>query len=251
METKPLTGKVALVTGAARRVGASIALQLHKEGMNLVLHYHASEGEAKSLCEQLNQERPQSAIVLRADLSAAESEKILIQHAASAWGRLDVIINNASRFYRTVIGKVTEYEWDDLMSSNLKAPFFLAQAALPYLAKTEGCIINIVDIHATRPLHDYSIYCISKSGLVMATKILAKELGPAIRVNAIAPGAILWPEGENALSEEDKQKIIGHTALHRSGTPADIAKAVLFFVRDGDYITGQVLGIDGGRMLFT
>ncbi len=249
MQNQPLKGKVALVTGAAKRVGASIALLLHREGMNLVLHYYSSQTEAESLCEQLNQERPHSATTLRADLSAAESDKTMVMQSVEEWGRLDAIINNASRFYRTTIGKVTEYEWDDLMASNLKGPFFLAQAGAPYLTKTQGCIINIVDIHGVKPLRDYSVYCISKSGLAMATKILAKELGPAVRVNAIAPGSILWPEGENTLSQEEKQKIIDRTALQRSGTPADIAKAVLFFLRDADYVTGQILNIDGGRLL--
>lgn len=250
MQKNPLVGKVALVTGAARRIGAEIARVLHDKGMNIVLHYHASEDEAVKLCEQLNQKRPHSAAALCANLQEAESEKILIQQTIEVWKRLDLLVNNASRFYRTPLGEITEYAWEDLINSNLKAPFFLAQAAAPYLSQTEGCVINIADIHATRPLRDYSVYCISKSGLIMATKVLAKELGPAVRVNAIAPGSILWPEGKNCLSDEEKQKIIDHTLLLRHGTPEDIAKAVLFFVRDGNYITGQVLAVDGGRLLF-
>lgn len=241
--------KVALVTGSARRIGAEIARTLHGIGMNIVLHYNVSEDDAQQLCEHFNQLREGSAIALQADLQAADSEQFLIDQAVKAWGRLDVLINNASRFYRTAIGKVTEFEWNDLMSSNLKAPFFLSQAAAPLLAKTRGCIINITDIHADKPLRDYTVYCMSKSGLVMMTKALAKELGPTVRVNAIAPGSIAWPEGENALPEATKQKIIHETALQRSGSPQDIAKAVLFFVRDADYITGQILMVDGGRTL--
>lgn len=249
MQKHSKASKVALITGAARRIGAEIARLLHAEGMNVVLHYNASEGDAFNLNEELNQKRPHSAIHLKADLLVPESEKVLVQQAIDHWGRLDVLVNNASRFYRTEMGKVTEYAWDDLMSSNLKAPFFLSQAAAPYLAKNHGSIVNITDIHAERPMCDYSIYCISKAGLLMMTKMLAKELGPGVRVNAVAPGFVLCPEGENELSEEQKQKIIRQTSLQRMGHPTDIAKAVLFLVRDGDYMTGQVLSIDGGRLL--
>ncbi|RDI42451.1 pteridine reductase [Aquicella lusitana] len=249
MKKSSLASKVALITGSARRVGAEIARTLHDAGMNIVLHYNVSEEEAFKLCEQLNQKRKESAVVMRAELQEAESGKMLIQKAAETWKRLDVLVNNASRFYRTSIGKITDYAWDDLMNSNLKAPFFLAQSAAPFLAATQGTIINITDVNADRPLHDFAVYCISKAGLVAMTKILAKELGPLIRVNGISPGSILWPEGDNALSEEDKQKIIERTPLLRSGSPEDVAKAVLFFVRDADFITGQILNIDGGRTL--
>jgi len=249
MQKNPLASKVALVTGGARRIGAEISRTLHAAGMNIVLHYNASEEEAVSLCHQLNKIRQHSAVAVRANLQEEESEKALIQQASQAWERLDVLVNNASRFYSTTLGKVTEYAWDDLMNSNLRAPFFLAQAAAPYLAAAQGSIVNITDIHAERPLLDYSVYCISKSGLLMMTKALAKELGPLVRVNAVAPGAIMWPEGKSTLSEEEKQRIIGQTCLQRPGGPEDIAKAVLFFVRDADYITGQVLDVDGGRVL--
>lgn len=248
MQKNPLTSKVALVTGAARRIGAEISRKLHAAGMNIVLHYNASEEDATQLCLQLNAKRPHSAVAIRADLQQEESE-MLVEKAGQAWQRLDVLVNNASRFYRTSLGKVTDYAWEDLMTSNLKAPFFLSQAAAPYLAANQGSIINITDIHGEKPLSDYSVYCLSKSGLLMMTKILAQELGPLVRVNAVSPGAILWPEGENTLSEEDKQKIIKHTVLQRSGHPKDIAKAVLFFVRDAEYVTGQVLQVDGGRLL--
>ncbi len=251
MKKNALASKVALITGAARRIGAEIACTLHSAGMNVVLHYNASEDEAVNLCEQLNQKRDHSAIALRANLHEPESEKNLVQQTIHVWNRLDLLVNNASRFYRTKFGEVTEYAWEDLITSNLKAPFFLAQAAAPYLTKTKGVIINIADIHAVRPLRDYAVYCISKSGLVMATKVLAKELGPDVRVNAISPGPIIWPEGDNSLSEEQKKKIIDSTLLLRHGTPKDISNALLFFMRDGDYITGQVLAVDGGRLLFT
>lgn len=251
MEKNPLATKVALITGAARRIGAEIARTLHTAGMNIVLHYNASEQEAVMLCEQLNQQRHGSAVAIRADLQEAESEAVLVNHAAAAWKRLDVLVNNASRYYRTSFGKVTEYAWNDLMNSNLKAPFFLAHAAAPLLAKNQGSIVNITDVHAELPLKDYSVYCISKSGLAMVTKVLARELGPLVRVNAVAPGAILWPEGKNALSDEERQTIIDHTILQRLGCPADIAKAVLYFVRDADYVTGQMLCVDGGRGLYS
>lgn len=249
MSKQPSAVKVALITGAARRIGAEIASTLHHVGMNIVMHYNSSESDAIKLCEKFNQKRPHSAVAIRADLKEAESEKALVQQTVEIWQRLDVLVNNASRFYRTTLGKVTEYAWDDLLNSNLKAPFFLSQAAAPYLAVTEGCIINIADIHGQSVLRGYSVYCISKSGLVMMTKVLAKELGPLVRVNAIAPGAILWPEGENTLSDGEKQKIIDHTALLRPGQASDIASAVLFFVRDATYVTGQLLNVDGGRML--
>jgi pteridine reductase len=249
MQKNPSSEKVALITGAARRIGAEISRTLHAAGMNIVLHYNASEDEAVHLCAELNQARHESAIALHADLLLMESTNALIQEAKKAWGRLDVLVNNASRFYRTTLGKVTDFSWDDLMNSNLKSPFFLSQAAAPHLAENQGTIINITDIHAERPLPDYSVYCISKGGLTMLTKVLAKELGPNVRVNAVAPGAVMWPEGENTLSEVEKEKIIKRTSLLRAGSPEDIAKAVLFLVRDGTYITGQIINVDGGRTL--
>ena len=251
MSKNPLSSKVAVITGAARRIGASIARILHASDMNIVLHYKVSEEEAVTLCQEFNQKRPSSAIALRADLLDFDSSKVFVQQAAETWKRLDVLVNNASRFYRTSFGKVTEYAWNDLIDSNLKAPFFLSQAAAPYLALHRGAIINITDAHIDSPPKDYSVYCISKSGLVMLTKVLAKELGPAVRVNAVAPGVILWPEGENALTDQEKKKIIDKTVLQQVGQPEDIAKAVLFFIRDADYVTGQMLSVDGGRMLYS
>lgn len=249
MQKNALTGKVALVTGSARRIGAEIAQVLHEAGMNIVLHYNASEGEAIQLCEQLNDKRKQSAAAIHAELLDSEIGKTLIQQATEVWQRLDLLVNNASRFYRTPWGETTEYAWDELMNINLKAPFFLSQAAAPFLAAHQGSIVNITDIHAKRPIRDYGVYCISKSGLTMMTKVLAKELGPLIRVNAVAPGAILWPEGQNTLGERDKQHIIDDTILQQPGHPNDIAKAVLYLTRDANYMTGQVLVIDGGRTL--
>jgi pteridine reductase len=249
MPKYPLSGKVALITGAARRIGAEIARTLHAKQMNIVLHYNSSEEEANRLCIELNQKRENSAVIVRAALQEEESNKHLIEESIRPWDRLDVLINNASRFYRTQFGEVTEYAWEDLVNSNLRGPFFLAQAAAPHLKKTNGSIINITDIHAERPLRDYSVYCISKSGLIMMTKVLAKELGPHVRVNAISPGSIIWPEGGNMLNETQKQKIVESTSLQRSGNAGDVANAVLFFIRDAEYITGQVLNVDGGRTL--
>jgi pteridine reductase len=249
MSNQSLNGRVALVTGSARRIGAAIISVLHAQGMNVVLHYWASGDEAKKRCHDFNQIRPHSAMALRSDLNDVDCIQNLVEKAHIEWNRLDVLVNNASRFYRTDMGKTTEYAWNDLMNSNLKAPFFMAQAAAPFLAKNQGCIINVTDIHTERPLKDYAVYCISKSALTMMTKVLAKELGPEVRVNGVAPGAILWPEGDNALSDEMKKKIIDRTALSRSGDPVDIANAVLYFVRDGGFVTGQILHIDGGRSL--
>lgn len=217
--------------------------------MNLVLHYHSSKVEALSLCDELNQKRAHSAIAISAALHEPHSENLLIEKTLAEWGRLDVLVNNASRFYRTLVKEATLDAWEDLINSNLRAPFFLAKAAAPALAKVEGCIVNITDIHGDKPLKDYAVYCISKSGLLMMTRSLAKELGGKVRVNAVSPGAILWPEGENVLPDEIKNKILDKTLLQRLGAPADIANAVLFFVRDAKFVTGQVLNVDGGRLL--
>ncbi len=243
--------KVALVTGSARRIGAEIARILHQNGMNVVLHYLHSKADVVKLCRSLNEQRKNSAVVIKADLSDVSALKPLIKEAAMAWGRLDALINNASCFYKTAIGKVNTKTWDALLDTNLKAPFFLAQAAVPYLKKYKGSIVNIVDIHAERPMQDYSVYSISKAGLTMVTKTLAKELGPmGIRVNAVSPGAIIWPEGTNALSTKIKKNIIAHTALKRHGDTHAIADAVLFLVEDAGFITGQDIAVDGGRSLY-
>lgn len=242
-----LQEKVILITGAGRRIGMQIARDLHAEGMRVAIHYHESEKGAKQLCAELNEKRADSAMILKADLLHHESTDWLVQETVAKWGRLDGLVNNASRYYRTHMGSVTETAWDDLMISNVKAPFFLSQAAAPYLAKHQGVIVNITDIHAESPMRDYPVYCISKSGLQMMTKVLAKELAPAVRVNGVAPGPVLWPEDENALSEDVKQNIINRTLLKRVGNAKDVSKAVLFFIRDACYVTGQILNVDGGR----
>ncbi len=241
-----LTNKVVLITGAAHRIGATTARILHAEGMNILLHYRHSRDAAEALQAELNKTRPDSVNLLQADLHETRSLPKLIEKAVNVWGRLDVLINNASSFYATPIGSVTEDQWDDLIGSNLKAPLFLSQAAAPHLREHEGCIVSIVDIHAERPLKEFPVYSMAKAGLVMLTKSLACELGPEIRVNAVAPGAILWPEH---LGEAEKEKIISRTFLKRQGAPDDIARAILYLIRDAGYVSGQVLTIDGGRSL--
>lgn len=241
--------KVALITGAARRVGAEIAQTLHEAGLNVVLHYHRSEKDAEQLCNFLNEKRENSAIIQQADLSETNNLSLLVDNAAKKWGHLDVLVNNASRFYKTAIGQVTEESWDDLLNSNLKAPFFLCQAAMKYLQERRGSIVNIGDVHGERPMRDYGVYCISKAGLLMLTKTLAKECGPAVRVNAVSPGSVMLPEGENTLTPVEQDKILSRVILRRHGTAKDIAKAVLYLVNEADYVTGTILEVDGGRSL--
>lgn len=241
-----LTDKVALITGSAQRIGAVIARTLHATGMRLVLHYRSSRNEAQALQRELNAARPDSVVLVQADLLATGALPALVQEAAGTWDRLDVLINNASSFYATPMGSVNESQWDDLMGSNLKAPFFLTQAAAAHLRRHRGCIVNLADIHAERPLRHFPVYSMAKAGLVMMTRALAGELGPEVRVNAVAPGAILWPE---ELDEVTKQRIVSRTFLKRRGEPEDIASAVLYLVRDAGYVTGQVLTVDGGRSL--
>ena len=238
--------KVALITGAAHRIGATTAKLLHENGMNIVLHYRSSRSQAQAVQKELNDKRANSVILIQADLHSTNGLPTLIEESVKAWGRLDVLINNASSFYPTTIGKATEEQWDDLIGSNLKAPFFLSQAAAPHLKKSNGCIINIVDIHAERPLKTFPIYSMAKAGLVMMTKSLSCELGPEIRVNGVAPGAILWPEN---LDEVAKQRIVSRTFLKRQGSPMDISKTILYLIKDADYVTGQIIAVDGGRSL--
>ena len=240
--------KNVLITGAAKRIGAACARLLHSEGCNVFLHYRSSKEAALQLCYELNQLRPDSAYMMQADLLNREEMESLVSEACMAWGKIDVLVNNASSFYPTTMADVTEQQWDELMGCNLKAPFFLAILLSETLAKNKGCIVNIVDIHAERGLKGYPVYSIAKAGLVAMTKILAKEFGPAIRVNGIAPGAILWPDNE--LSKQERQDILQRVALRRNGEPDDIAKAVWFLIKDADYMTGQILTVDGGRTLF-
>ncbi|MCQ8106140.1 pteridine reductase [Methylomonas sp. SURF-2] len=241
--------KVALITGAAKRIGAACARLLHAHGYNLVLHYHSSGHEACQLAAQLNGLRPGSAELVAADLLISAEVSGLAERALGLWGGLDVLVNNASLFYAGQVGEVVETDWDDLLAANLKAPFFLSQAVAPSLRQRRGCIINIVDIHAERGLLGFPVYSIAKAGLVAMTKCLAKELAPEVRVNAVAPGAILWPD--NQLGGKQKAEILRKVALRRCGEVEDIAKAVGFLCDDAEYMTGQVLTVDGGRMLFS
>jgi pteridine reductase len=237
--------KRVLITGSARRVGAQIARELHSAGMDIIIHYRSSLDDAQALAAELNALRADSAGLVQGDLLDIPSLPRLAQDARAVFGSVDALVNNASTFYPTPVGKITEQHWDDLMGSNLKAPLFLSQALAPELSARGGCIVNIVDIHAIRPLKGYPVYCAAKAGLWMLTQSLARELGPEVRVNGIAPGAILWPEAEeNSAPHED---MIQRTALKREGTPADIARTALFLIRDADYITGQIIPVDGGR----
>jgi pteridine reductase len=238
--------KVVLITGAAHRIGSVTARYLHEAGFNIILHYLSSRTPAQALQKELNGKRENSVVLVQADLLANNALTALVKEAYNAWQRLDVLINNASTFYRTPIGSANDQHWDDLFGTNVKAPFFLAQAAAPFLRKTHGCIINMVDIHARRPLKEYSIYSMAKAALETMTKALARELGPEIRVNGVAPGAILWPDD---LDEVTKQRIVSKTFLKRKGEPEDIAKAIRFIIEHAPYMTGQVLSIDGGRSL--
>lgn len=238
---------VILVTGAARRVGAEIARALHAAGANVLLHYRASAPEAETLAAELNALREKSALARRHDLQDCAGLPTLIDETVAYFGRLDALVNNASSFFATPVGSIDEMAWDSLMGSNLKGPLFLSQAAAPHLAATRGCIINITDIHAERPLKGYPLYCAAKAGLLGLTRALALELAPAVRVNAVAPGAIEWPENDNDFPPAAQAAIIDHTLLKRIGSPADIARTVKFLVFDAPYITGQVINVDGGR----
>jgi len=243
--TPRLDGQVALVTGAAHRIGAAIARRLHAAGMNLAIHYRNSATAAEILATELNTERGGSVTLLDADLLDPNALQPLVEDAAGAFGRLDLLVNNASSFYPTPFAEATSAQWDELLGTNLRAPFFLAQAALPHLKASRGAIINIVDIHAERPLADHPVYSIAKAGLAMLTKSLARDLGPEIRVNGVAPGAILWPEA--GMSSEEQQAILDRALLGRLGDPDDIARAVLYLYRDAGYVTGHVLPVDGGQ----
>ena len=245
MSHDSLTGKTVLITGGARRVGAAIARELHAAGANLAIHFRKSAADAAKLAVELNDKRPKSAATIRADLLDVENLGALVEFSLRHFGTLDVLVNNASTFYPTRIGEITPAAWDDLLGTNLKVPLFLSQAAAPALKKSNGLILNIVDIHALRPLRDYTVYCAAKAGLQMITRSLAKELGPEIRVNGISPGPVMWPEhgGEEAA----RKKIIQRTILQKMGTPEDIARTALFFAASAPFITGQILAVDGGR----
>jgi pteridine reductase len=236
-----------LITGAAKRVGAAITQALHSAGANVIIHCNRSRAEADALAAALNAERAKSASVLQGDLLAYNALKGLIDRAASEFGRLDGLVNNASAFYATPVGRIDEDNWIDLIDSNLKAPLFLSQAAAPYLKKTNGSIVNIIDIHADRPLKDFVVYTIAKAGLAGLTRSLALELGPEIRVNGVSPGAILWPDAGSDYPDAERKRITEQTPLQRVGAPADIAGAVKYLMLDAPYVSGQILAVDGGR----
>lgn len=243
----PLDGRCVLITGAAKRLGSAMARRFHAAGAGILVHYHRSAGPAQALVAELEALRPGSAHATSADLLDVARLPGIVDAALERFGRLDVLVNNASTFYPTAVGTVTPAQWDDLVGTNLRAPFFLAQAAAPALRRTQGLVLNMVDIHAQRPLREHPVYCAAKAGLVMLTRSLARELGPELRVNAIAPGPVLWPERD--LEAGLKQEIIGKTALRRAGSPEDIARMALFLAVDAPYVTGQVIAVDGGRSI--
>ncbi len=247
IDPEPLRHQVLLITGGARRVGAEIVRTLHGAGAGVLIHFRASADAAAALAQELNGIRPHSAAVHRANLLDPGTADALVAAALREFGRLDILINNASSFYPTAVGEITAADWDELMGSNLKAPLFLSQAAAPSLRAQGGHIINIVDIHALRPLKRHPVYSIAKAGLAMLTRSLARELGPEIRVNGIAPGPVLWPERD--MDEGLKREIVSKTALKRHGTPQDIARTALFLAKDAPYITGQIIAVDGGRSI--
>lgn len=238
---------VALVTGAARRVGRVIARTLHEAGYDLALHYRGSRGEAEQLAAELGARRADSVLLLAADLARTEELPRLVLRTVQRFGRLDALVNNASAFYPTPIGEATEAQWDELFASNAKAPFFLAQAAAPHLRVARGAIVNLVDIYAERPLARHTLYCMAKAANAMLVKSLARELGPEVRVNGVAPGAVLWPEAGKSSAEQ--HDLLARTALRRAGAAEDVAGAVLYLLRDAPYVTGHILPVDGGRLL--
>ncbi|MDT8319893.1 MAG: pteridine reductase [Xanthomonadales bacterium] len=239
--------KTALVTGAAARIGAAISTDLHRRGCDLALHFNANEPAAAQLAGRLNRERAGSAFTVQADLSDPDSVARLASQVAGHWDSLSVLVNNASRFYPTAVGETLAWQWADLVDSNLRGPYFLVQALLEPLRTAGGSVVNILDVYAERPMRGHAVYCISKSGLAMMTRALAKELGPALRVNGVSPGAILWPENE--LTDAAKQAILRRTVLGRLGRASDIASAVSYLALDAPYVTGQILAVDGGRSL--
>jgi pteridine reductase len=246
-QSEPLAGHCVFVTGGAKRLGAAMARALHAAGANVVVHYHRSREAADELVAELNAVRDGSSLAVRGDLNDVDCLPGLVAQAAARYGRIDVLINNASTFYPTPVGSITAAQFEDLVGTNLRAPLFLSQAAAPALREARGLIINMVDIHGRRPLRAHPVYSAAKAGLVMLTKSLARELGPDVRVNGIAPGPVLWPERD--LDESLKAEIVAKTALKRSGSPEDIARTALFLATEAPYVTGQVIAVDGGRSL--
>jgi len=238
-----------LVTGGARRVGAAIVRALHGAGVRVVVHCRSSLAEAEALVAGLNAERAASAAIVQGDLADTGSLEALVAQAVSRFGRLDGLVNNASGFRATPFDTLTPADWEELSSTNLRAPMFLAKAAAPHLARAGGAIVNVVDIHAERPLRDFAAYCVAKAGLAGLTRSLALELAPAVRVNGVSPGAILWPEPDDAFPPEERARITAQTPLRRTGRPEDIAGAVKYLLLDAPFVTGQVLAVDGGRSI--
>jgi pteridine reductase len=246
-DTRTLDGKRALITGAGRRIGAAISERLHDAGASVAIHYRSSGVDAKELCNRLNNARPDSAQIFAADLNDTAGINDVIKEVIEWGGGLDILINNASSFYPTPIGSITETQWEDLIGSNLKAPLFLSQAAWPHLKSSRGVIINMLDIHSRRPLRNHPVYASAKAGLSMLTRSLAKDLAPEVRVNGIAPGAIIWPE--EGMSESARNRIVQQIPLKRQGDPDDIADCVIYLARDAAYVTGQIIAVDGGRSI--
>jgi pteridine reductase len=238
-----------LITGAARRIGAAIARTLHAAGARTILHYHRSRAEAEALGAELNGLRRGSCALVQGDLLAAEGLERIAREAAAAFGRLDGLVNNASSFHATPIGRITPADWEDLIGTNLRAPLFLAQAAAPHLAAARGAIVNIVDIHAERPLPGFAVYSVAKAGLAGLTRSLALELAPDVRVNGVAPGTIVWPEDGAHFDGAEQARIVARTPLARVGQPADVAGAVKYLLFDAPFVTGQILAVDGGRAI--
>lgn len=239
---------VALITGGAKRVGAAIARQLHADGYDLALHYRSSEQDMRTLVAELEALRPDSVLALRADLGDFDRLAEIVAKAVGRFGRLDALVNNASAYYATPVGETTPQQWDELFASNARAPFFLAQAAAPHLRASRGAVVNLADIYAERPLRGHTVYCMAKAALVMMTKSLARELGPDVRVNAVAPGNVLW--SENPVKAETLEIVRERTALQRQGSPEDIVSAVRWLLDGNRYVTGQIIAVDGGRSLF-
>lgn len=243
-----MQGKTAIVTGAARRIGAAIARRLHAAGANVLLHYRGAEPEAARLEAELNAARAKSASKVKADLLAPIAPRSLISAAIERFGRLDLLVNNASTFYPTAVGSIEAGHWEELMGSNLRAPLFLSQEAAPQLKKNGGAIVNVADIHAERPLKGYVVYSVAKAGLVALTRSLALELAPEVRVNGVAPGAIAWPE-DGQFEPAERARIVATTPMSRLGSPEEIARAV-HYLATAPFVTGQILAVDGGRSAY-
>lgn len=244
-----VTVPVALITGSAHRLGAQTAKTLHQRGWNLVIHYRSREGQARALVENLNRKRPNSAHTVQADLSLTADVERLANETIARWNRLDALVNNASVFYPNPTEAATEEDWNTVLHTNLRAPFFLLKACLPALRENGGSVVNMIDIYSERPLADHPLYCASKAGLAALTRSWAKDLAPDVRVNGVSPGAILWPEGDGETDKDSRQAILDKTPLARTGNPEDIAETIAFLICDAPFITGQIVAVDGGRSL--